>query len=58
VPVIYEDTNDEYLLITLKNNEQVHVPGSILPGELSNTLFKRTGKILKIEVYKSILKTN
>ncbi len=58
VPVIYEDAKDEYLLITLKNSEQTRVPGSVLPGDLSDILFKRTGKILKIEVYKNILKSN
>ncbi|MFO7844778.1 MAG: hypothetical protein R6V16_13290, partial [Bacteroidales bacterium] len=56
VPIIYTDSNEENIIITFTNNEQISISGNILTYDISKQIFRRSGDIKQIDVLKTNLK--
>ncbi|NNE27142.1 MAG: hypothetical protein HKN09_09885 [Saprospiraceae bacterium] len=50
VPIIYTISDKSGLKITTSDNQNVQMEGQQLPRELSESIFQRTGKIVRIDV--------
>jgi len=51
VPVIYKKAENNRIIVTRKNHNETTIDGNILPKDISNILFRRTGEIEKITVH-------
>ena len=58
VPIVYTDSNEDHIIITFTNNEQITIPGNILTKEISEQIFKRCGDIKQVDVLKKNLNGN
>jgi len=50
VPVVYQNADDASIRLSFKDGMESRIDGSILPADLSHSLFHRTARIARIEV--------
>jgi len=58
VPIIYTTSKDNKILITFENGNIETIDGHNIGKEYSDQLFKRSGTILRVDVYLRDIKTN